>query len=822
MTEPDPYRLPRRALPRHYDLVLAPDLDAGSFTGRVTVDLDVTEPTAQLWCNAIDLTVTDARIEHDGVTTPLTVAVEADTERLRLESPHELAAGPARLHLEFSGELIEQLRGFYRSTFTDAAGQTRTIATTQFQATDARRAFPCWDEPEHKATFAVTLEIAGDLLAVSNGPIVEETTLPDGRRRIRFGTTMKMSTYLVAFVIGPLEATAPVDVDGVPVRVVHTPGNAHLTTFALESAAFALRYFRDYYGIDYPAEKLDLVAVPDFAFGAMENLGCVTFRETLLLVDPDNVPQPELQRVADVIHHELAHMWFGDLVTMRWWNGIWLNEAFATFMEMKCTDAFRPEWGRWIDFGLSRSAAMDIDSLASTRPIEIAVHSPADAEGMFDLLTYEKGAAVVRMLEQYVGEDRFRAGINAYLRAHAHGSTETHDLWDSIETTTGEPVRQLMDTWIFQGGHPVIEVRDGALVQTRFSYLEAEPRTWRVPVRLRDTAGNEHRLLLHDEPVRLPVAADALASLNAAGSGFYRVAGAPTAAAASPDPIERYGLVDDTWAMTLAGRVRAARFLDLADAFTGETDLSVWQRILGALDGISRALPAGREHALDDRLHALLAPARARLGDLPRPTDTARERELRAALLEADALLAHHPASVAAALALLGGADVDPARAATAIEVAAAHGDAATYDSFLSLMREASSPQDAERYRYALASFPGETEILRTVGFTLDGTIRAQDAPFVLRAAMRNRAQGPRVWQEITARWDDIRQVVPTNLVARLLEGIVAIAEPDAADDIDAFVEAHPVAQGRTVIGQHRERLRVHAAFRARERKDPS
>ncbi len=829
MTGLDAHRLSRVARPSHYALTLAPDLERGTFAGSVVIDLDIVEATAELWCNAIDLTVTSAHLGSGADLIALTTTVDAPNERLCFTAADVMSPAAVQLHLTFEGELIEQLRGFYRSSFTGPDGTPHRIATTQFEATDARRAFPCWDEPEYKATFAITLDVADDLLAVSNGPVVSVTPLANGWRRVRFATTMRMSTYLVAFVIGPLEATDPVDVDGVALRVIHTPGNTHLTAFALESAAFALRYFTEYYGIAYPADKLDLVAIPDFAFGAMENLGCVTFRETLLLVDPSAVPQPELQRVADVIHHEIAHMWFGDLVTMRWWNGIWLNEAFATFMEMKCTDAFRPSWHRWNDFGLSRSAAMDVDSLAATRPIEYPVHSPADAEGMFDLLTYEKGAAVVRMLEQYVGEESFRAGIHAYLHRHAYDSTETHDLWDTIEETTGEPVRSMMDSWIFQGGHPMVRVEPGPngstrLSQQRFSYLGAPAQTWTVPMRLRAN-GHEHRILLGAEPADVDVAIDDIASANARGSGFYRVhlsteqrERIATSGPGTDDAIERYGLVDDTWAMTLAGELTGNQFLSFAEGFRDESDLSVWQRMITAFDGIVRAVEPARRDAFDARLHALLVRARDRLGTDPRVGETARVGELRAALLEADALLARDAASIEAAHHLLTIDPVDPALRAAAIDIVAAHGDSALYDSYVAAMTAAHSPQEVERHRLALTLFPGAAEASRTFGLALDGTIRSQDAPFVIRALLRNHHQGPHVWAMLAERWTDVMSVVPGNLVARFLEGISALAEPDLAATVEAFLDAHPVPQGRTVIAQHRERLRVQVAFRQRER----
>ncbi|MET0901737.1 MAG: M1 family metallopeptidase, partial [Acidimicrobiales bacterium] len=457
----NPYRLPRTILPRRYALTLTPDLGEATFEGSVDIDVEVGEPVRAVTLNAVELEIDRAWVEVDGERRPTTIAIDDETERVTLSLEDALPSGDAVVSLRFRGVLNDKLRGFYRSTFTDDDGVERVIATTQFEATDARRAFPCWDEPDFKARFAITLLLDDELHAVSNAAIVSDEVL-DGQRRVRFADTITMSTYLVAFIVGPLEVTEPLDVDGTPLRILCPPGKLHLTGFGVEVADFSLRYLAEYFDLPCPGDSMDLVAIPDFAFGAMENLGCVTFRETLLLADPEHATQGELQNVVDVIAHELAHMWFGDLVTMKWWNGIWLNEAFATFMELKVTDAFRPEWERWVSFGLGRSTAFDTDALQSTRPIEYPVVSPADAEGMFDVLTYEKGAAVVRMLEQYLGDAEFRAGIRKYMANHQYGNTETTDLWDAIEEASGEPVRRIMDSWIFQGGHPIVGVTAAA------------------------------------------------------------------------------------------------------------------------------------------------------------------------------------------------------------------------------------------------------------------------------------------------------------------------------------------------------------------------
>jgi puromycin-sensitive aminopeptidase len=829
------HRLPRDVVPSHYELVLEPDLDTARFAGTAAITVEVVSPTDEVVCNALDLEIHDAVLVSGGRTIALSATVDEAGERVTLRAPHPLPAGPASLQLRFAGTLNDKLRGFYRSTFTDDAGVTHTMATTQFEATDARRAFPCWDEPDFKASFGVTLVIDERLDAVSNGALVSDEPTGDGRRRLRFAPTMVMSTYLVAFVVGPLEFTRTVDAGGVPLRVVHRPGRAHLAELGLDVGAFCLRYFADYFDVPYPGDKVDLVSIPDFAFGAMENLGCVTFRETALLVDPATATQPELQRVVDVVAHELAHMWFGDLVTMRWWNGIWLNEAFATFMEMKATDAYRPDWQRWTDFGLSRTAAFDVDSLQSTRPIEYEVVSPADAEGMFDVLTYEKGAAVVRMLEQYLGEQRFREGIRAYMRTHAYGNTETSDLWDAIETASGEPVRRIMESWIFQRGYPVVSVtgrdeRGIALAQHRFRFgtpAADDATTWFVPVRARvqgPSGEREVRLLLDGATGVLPVAADEdIVTLNVEGSGFYRVqldgAALLRIAESGPSglsPIERYGLVDDTVALALARRVDAPVLMAFLGGFGDEDDLSVWQRIVGALDALWRATAPTDRAPFAARIDAIVRPAHARLAGAPDLDD--RGRQLRATLFGALGRLAGAPDVVAEARRIRAEGHDDPSLVAAALSVVATHATADDHAAFVRELRAATSPQDEDRLRGALTEVPGAAELNATAALVLTPDIRSQDGPYLLARAMQNRVHGDRVWRFVTDHWDDLNTRFPSNSIARMLSGIVALAEPATAAAVTEFLAAHPVPQGRTQVDQHLERLQVNVDFRQRAR----
>ncbi len=854
----NPFRLPGPVRPVRYDLTLEPDLEAATFAGEVTIDLLLSAATKTISCNALDLDILAAEVVEgsladDAPTIAVTqVALDPETERVTFTLSRALSAGEAHLRIRFTGVLNDKLRGFYRSTFTDTDGIEQVIATTQFEATDARRAFPCWDEPDHKASFVISLIVDEELFAVSNAREISRTAAPNrpGKHIVCFAETIVMSTYLVAFIVGPLEATDPIDVDGIPMRVIFPKGKRHLTAYALEVGAFCLRHFANYYGIAYPGDKLDLVAVPDFAFGAMENLGCVTFREILLLVDPATTTQAELLNVTDVINHELAHMWFGDLVTMKWWNGIWLNEAFATFMEMHATDAFRPQWDRWTTFGLSRTAAFDTDSLTSTRPIEYPVISPADAEGMFDILTYEKGAAVVRMLEQYLGEDQFRSGIRQYLAEHAYGTTETTDLWDAIESATGEPVRRIMDSWIFQGGFPVISVdivNDGRtlrLSQHRFGYAgdlgdgespipaHDNAAQWIVPLIFSQRSATDgvitfEKVLLDQPSIDIDLIDPATwIYVNTEGTGFYRARYAPdlrsalvSHAQAELSSIERYGLVDDIWASVLAGDLEAHDFLEMAEAFADETDLSVWQRIIAGLNALDRIIDGDAGSALHTRIRGIISPAYERLGAEPKSGDSDRDGALRGVLFEALGTIGGNldVQSRARVLLTIDALDPDPALVAASVNIVAATGTSEEFDDFITRMKTAPTPQEELRYLGALADFPDPDLIARLVRMSLTDDVRSQNAPLLLRRALSNRDAGEIAWFFVSSEWEAITTRLPSNSIARFLEGIRGLSKPSVAAEVLSFFETHEVPQGDKILAQHLERLEVNVALRQRE-----
>jgi puromycin-sensitive aminopeptidase len=834
----DPHRLPHTVLPRRYDLRLEPDLQAATFTGRVSVTLSVREPVTEIVLNAAELVLADASLEYAGTRRPAAIALDEAAERCRLSFAEAVPAGECRLDVAFSGTLNDKLRGFYRSQYKDEAGTSHPLAATQFEATDARRAFPCWDEPAFKAVFATTLVLDPALQAVSNTRVAAEHQ-EGGKKVLTFADTVPMSTYLVAFIVGNLEATEPTPVGATPLRVWCVPGKRRLAAYGQSIAAFSLDFFEDYYGRPYPGDKLDLVAIPDFAAGAMENLGAITFRETALLVDEASATHAEKERVADVVAHENAHMWFGDLVTMEWWNGLWLNEAFATFLEMVAVDAWKPQWQRWTTFGVSRAAALTVDGLRSSRPIEFPVAAPKEAEAMFDVLTYEKGASVLRMLEQYMGPDVFRAGVRDYLNKHAFGNTQTNDLWVALGGASSLPIPQIMDGWVFQPGYPLLSARQEGpaelvLEQARFSYLPADGpdgRLWQVPVQVRvaGAAGREsRRVLLTEKETRVPLPAGAAQVLvNEGGAGFYRVRYAPEllerllADLGALAPIERFNLVNDSWAAVLAGLMPAVEYLDLTARFKGERDRNVWSVLLGSFAALQRILDADDRPALAALVRDRLGPAARELGWTPAAGEDELTGQLRGDLLRALGTLGDDPAVRARAAEVFdqagGVADVDANVLAAVIPVLAHAGGEARYQEFLRRFRAARSPQEEQRYLLALAGFREPALIEQTLAATLSGEVRSQDAPFVLRAMLYGVDSRERAWAFVRGNWERIDRALPTVGVRRFLEGIIGLATPAWEEEVRSFFRERAIDLGGKTLEQYLEQLHVAVLLRQRE-----
>ncbi|MGH9170706.1 MAG: M1 family metallopeptidase [Acidimicrobiales bacterium] len=854
------YRLPRTVLPRHYRIHLRPDFEKARFSGSEQVELQVTTETSEIVCNAAELDISSAQLrpllDVDGnspgpagdVRTESSVRLDAERQRAHFTFVRPIPPGMYELEVEFSGAFDDKLRGFFLNTFVDSDGREQSIANTQFQSTDARRAFPCWDEPDMKAVFAVELDVPPGMIAISNGPETSAMPLDNGWQRVAFGETPVMSSYIVAFVIGQLETSQAVVVDGIPIRVVHVPGKAHLARYALQVAAHALSFYQEWFGLPYPGEKLDLVAVPNRG-GAMENLGAAIFLESALLVDPDEVSRQEIERVTEVIEHEIAHMWFGDLVTMSWWNGLWLNEAFATFMSLKCLDSFRPEWECWTNFGRDRETAMLMDALSTTRPIEFTVREPDEAEAMYDSLTYQKGASVVRMIEQYLGEDRFQAGVRRYLKLHQFGNTETSDLWQAIEASVeGEPVAEIMSSWIFQRGYPVLTVSAAAagdglqLQQEHFGPADSRDgsRSWLVPCLLRRLLPREADQLAERSKVLLSSGSEAqlLAGdqqevvVNAGASGFFRVRYEPRLRApllknlASLEPLEQYNLVSDSWALALFGLAPLAEFIEVASLISPPVDDGVYRVIDEALRTFDHAVTPSARPKLQAWTRSLLQPALDRVGWLPQEGESARCSELRSVAIRELGDIGEDPAVIEQARHLFaedreGRSRLHPATAAAVMSVVAGHATGGELMALDSRFREARDPQGEERLLEAL-SFCRDQAFISELCTNRLSQMKNPHVGILLRRLMMNRHSGQPVWEFFKSNWGELFERHAGKGLWRMLSGTSWLVLPGSdgrslEKDVQAFFTPQALGGMRRTIDEALDALGIRASFVARD-----
>ncbi|MCY0881407.1 MAG: M1 family metallopeptidase, partial [Firmicutes bacterium] len=788
MSEPMSERLPRTVMPHTYQLELTPDLLAGRFDGKESITIEVAANVKEIVLNAVDLTIHHI-VLHNGSHRSLigTLTNKPEAEQVVLSFEEEIVPGQWTLSMEFEGALGDDLRGFYRTVVQDDKESPVVIASTQCEATDARRIFPCWDEPDFKATFVSTLVVDPQLTALSNAPEIGRQTEKDGKQRIQFAETIPMSTYLVAFVVGPLALTDPISVGNIPVRVAARTSLLPLTAYAQGEAARILDFFQAYFHIDYPAEKLDHVAIPDFAAGAMENLGCITYREEALLIDPQRSSPMEKLNVVSTIAHETAHMWFGDMVTMRWWNGLWLNEAFATFMQWVATDALHPEWDVWTIFGLGRATAFVIDGLAATRPIEYPVHSPAEAQGMFDTLTYDKGAAVLRMVEEYLGPEVFRTGVSAYLNRYRYGNTETNDLWNSLGEAAGQPLRDVMDSWIFQGGYPLITAKWDAkqhhlsLSQKPFRYQGKGQGLWAIPVVLgihRDQQISESLpVLLTEESMQIDVPPDTRwVTINQGGWGFYRAAYDAflwqqlTAARENMTALERMSIVDDVWAAVLADEVPLAQAVALWRTFHQEHEPDIWNLVMNPLMLLDKMADEKARTALQRLVQEMAQPVFSALTWESHANESVKQARLRAALIPLLGIVGADEAVRQEAVArfaahIQGTALLDPALQNAVIRVAAAQGDEAMWEEMYRQYKKAATPQDAVRYLYALMRFPDPQLVSRAFDLCLSAEVRVQDGLYAIGEGLRNRYAEQQIWDRIEKNWQNLLKKYPAHMM---------------------------------------------------------
>ena len=804
-------RLPDTVIPRRYTLQLAPDLQAATFTGVETIDVDVKQPVQAIVLNAAEIKFGTVTAEAGGKQLNGTVTLDSAKEQASLSFGQTLQPGPVTLHIDYTGILNNELRGFYLSKT-----KKRNYAVTQFEPTDARRAFPSFDEPAFKATFSVSLIVDKGDTAISNTNVVSDTPGPSpDKHTVRFATTPKMSTYLVAFLVGDFQCISGQS-DGTPIRVCGTPDKLQYAHFALAAAEFNLHFYNQYFGIKYPMPKLDLIGIPDFEAGAMENFGAITFRETALFVDDKTASLDAKKLVAVDVAHEMAHQWFGDMVTMDWWNNIWLNEGFATWMENKPVAAWKPDWKMPQDVAEGLNGTLNYDAQKVTRAIRAQADTPDEINQMFDGISYGKAAAVLLMTEQYEGPETFRRGVHNYLDAHMFGNASAADFWNAQAAVSHKPVDKILSSYVTEAGEPGLhfsQPQNGAVqvTQQRF-YLNpavkpAAQQTWTVPVCFAVPHATTQCDVLNSAQGTLRYPSSSVFFPDAGGRGYYRFAlpndvYAKVLAGVETEltPEERIALLGDVWAGVRANYDAVGDYLHLAETVRDDPNAAVVDTATSPLVTIDQRIattPAEHE-ALAKWVVRTYKPAYEKLGP-PSPSDTPNTKALRSALFGVLGTLGKDSDVIAESKKIAGQyltnpASVDPNLAQTAAAIAAENGDAAFFNELQHTFETANNPQIQEQALRYLALFNNPDLQRRSLEFAVSGKVRNQDAIFQLLIPMQRPQTRELAWDFIRNNWDKVKAQFTVTMGAYLVEGSGAFCSEEKKQQVLDFFSTHKVA----------------------------
>ncbi|XP_048435335.1 aminopeptidase M1 [Pyrus x bretschneideri] len=854
-------RLPKFAVPKRYDVKLKPDLAACKFGGSVAIDLDIVADTKFVVLNAAELTVNAGSVSftHGGsskVFKPSKAETFEEDGIVVLEFGEMLRIGYGVLAIEFEGILNDKMKGFYRSTY-EQNGEKKNMAVTQFEPVDARRCFPCWDEPACKATFKITLDgVPSELVALSNMPI-EEEKVNGHLKTVSYVETPIMSTYLVAVVVGLFDYVEDHTSDGVKVRVYCQVGKADQGKFALHVAVKTLELYKDYFAVPYPLPKLDMVAIPDFSAGAMENYGLVTYRETALLFDEQHSAAVNKQWVATVVAHELAHQWFGNLVTMEWWTHLWLNEGFATWVSYLATDSLFPEWKIWTQFLDELTDGLKLDGLEESHPIEVEINHAAEVDEIFDAISYKKGASVIRMLQSYLGAEVFQRSLASYIKKHAYSNAKTEDLWAALEEGSGEPVNKLMNSWTQQKGYPVIsvKVKDQKLEfdQTQFYSSSSQgDGQWIVPITLSCGSYDVRKnFLLQAKSETLDIKEFLGCSVGKAGcggnkdnaicswikvnvdqTGFYRVKYEDELAVALKNAIEkkqlsetdRFGILDDSFALSMARKQSFASLLTLLSAYREELDYIVLSNLITVSCKLARiaadAVPGLLDH-INQFFIGLFQYSAEKLGWQPKPGESHLDAMLRGDILNALAVFGHDLTLDEATRrfhAFLEDRNTPllPPDIRKAVYVAvmqrASVSNRSSYESLLRLYRESDLSQEKTRILSSLASCPDPNITLEVLNFILTPEVRSQDAVFGLAVSSKGRETA---WTWLKENWEHISKTWRSGfLITSFVKAVVSpFASFDKVKEIEEFFKAHPNPAITRTLKQSIERVQINAKW---------
>jgi aminopeptidase N len=847
-------RLPGGVHPEHYSLKLTPDLQAATFSGDETIDLMLDAPSKSITLNAAEIKFGEVKayvlptaayaygklgsqptrldtLETDKHPQTAKTTLDSVKEQATFIFPNELPAGRVTLAIQYTGVLNDKLRGFYLSKT-----KARNYAVTQFEATDARRAFPSFDEPALKATFDIALTVDANDTVISNTNMISDKPGPvAGKHTLRFATTPKMSTYLVAFLVGDFKCTEGKS-DGVPIRACSTPDKVELTKFALESAKYVLHYYDTYFGIKYPMPKLDMVALPDFEAGAMENFGCITYRETDLLTDIKTGNIPSKKRVAVVVAHEMAHQWFGDMVTMQWWDNLWLNEGFATWMETKPVAEWRPEWNFPQDDAQRLDETLNLDAQKTTRTIRATASTPDEINEMFDGIAYGKAGAVIGMVENYLGKEVFRQGVHNYLQAHLYANATAEDFWNAQTANSHLPVDKIMSSFVTQPGVPLLTLSQQQasrvpVAQSRFflsstAAAETVPtgnaHRWTMPLCLKtgETSGQPICRVLTPQDSTIPIPMDVSLPLlyaNAAGKGYYRAAYTPAQykaivakAESALTPPEKIGLLGDRWALVRSGQGTVGDYLDLVVALKEDPNAAVLDTAHQQLEKIDSDIATDEDRVeFAAVLRHQFGPVYAALGSPVRGESFDRQ-QLRGTLFEILGM-ARDPAILAQARELTTrtfavGNKKDKTLDATlsdaAVLVSASNGDSALYEKVLAVSRNSGDPgQKADALR-TLTRFRDTALVRSTLDYTVSGEVRNQDSWTVLVALLRDRETRDQAWDYMQKNWDKVRAQLTVSSGADVVRATGSFCTARQRDEVMDFFATHKVDAAQRTLAK--------------------
>jgi len=836
-------RLPTTVKPLHYVVRVKPDLKAFTFTGSVEIQLDVNQATDELVFNAIELKINDAKVNGEKVVS-VDLNEEEEKATVKLSKPLEPTT-KAVFTCNFVGELNDKMRGFYRSKYTEQ-GEERYAAVTQFESTDARRCFPCWDEPAVKATFDVVISAPKDRTVLSNMPVKAEAEDPDtpDYKVVSFDTTPVTSTYLIALVVGEYEYVEGESEEGIKVRVYTPLGKKEQGKFALDTSVKAITYYKDFYGISYPLKKYDCIAIADFAMGAMENWGLVTFRESAVLVDPASTSAGTKQWVAIVVNHEMAHQWFGNLVTMEWWTHLWLNEGFASFMENTCTNDLYPEFGIWTQFvSNTLTDALELDALKNSHPIEVEVGHPSEVEEIFDNISYNKGASVIRMLHDFIGRDAFKAGMKDYLTKHSYKNTQTSDLWKALGDASGKPIDSIMSTWTSQMGFPLVTVsREGnavTLTQEKFNADgSSEPGYhWKVPVNILTAKGKVHKVLLEDKS--MTVTLDDLDSgewykVNADFTGYYRVKYAnpedllllrPAISSQALGETDRLSIMDDLFALVGAGKVDTVSALKVIEAFKAkEESYVVWSSIVNCLSKLKVILCDTPYYSTHYKPYVLdlMENVLDKVGWEKQAGEHHTRILLRSMILSWAGVMGH-PATVEEANRrfadhVTGKTQIPADLRRSVYQTVAASGGAKALDQLISLHNEVDLQEEKDRIARAMGASGEVEQLQRVLEFGIGSDIRFQDTPWVINGVASNSKGKELAWEFVKSNYSMFQERYKNGpLFIRLVSFTTTnfYTEEKATEIVEFFTKNFN--PGERNIRQNVENIRLNAAWIARD-----